>query len=674
MIDVEVYAFDGRSLGWERFRVGESPGSGFAGQVYRAEPEGRIRFDGGGVVRPVAIKVLKPRSRLKRLFRDLLFQLSFQTSYAPRLREESLRSGLAWQALLRAAAGIELGARSAVARPLGYFWDASLASFAEVHEWVDGRRTHYEADDGLLLRWLRREPDSTRSEIERKRTFMSALVNLCREIGATGLARQYEWYTLVSQANVLARRPPEAGEVVNPWSEFVAVDCRPGLAVPFFLPLSPAHLRIIRSGFPNGNLAHFDEVDFGKLAAYLADHQGEFGSLAGLVPRLVEDDRRYRAGLPGLWGFTKRSFFSEEHWRAVKAAAIEDRRRLGHISPSWSWRLNFSPSWFLVFFLLDRLPVLGLPLMRLAFHERYREHLWKYLTSPDYFKNAWEAWRAADLLDWSLEGRVSPERCERLAGSFPIYLFDKALLDWLPAGIQRLFSDAEARVCLARSWFLRPFSLVVSGEEREKWLAEILQEQSARGFLGEDQAMRLAQQAAEPRMQGFLRDTGFMLALEAMAKLLYLALAAFGLATRNFLPFSLAAFSPVSPSGLVRTAYVLAQLLAGLPGILRKWDGKLLLARMIGLAAAPWRGLGNLFALLEMFAYYSELSLLLGNVFISRMVATVPVLGGPGKLLEYWAFQAAYNFPLSVRRALLEYPGWMEKGSRERTPERARRR
>jgi hypothetical protein len=668
-----VFALDGRSLGVEHFRVGESPGSGFAGQVYRAEPEGRVRFDGEGVARPVAIKVLKPRSRLKRLFRDLLFQLSFQTSYAPRLREEALRSGLAWQALLRAAAGIELGDACTVARPLGYFWDAGLASFAEIHEWVDGRQTRYEADDGLLLRWLRRKPDSTRSEIERKRTFMSALVNLCRDIGATGLARQYEWYTLVSQANVLVRCPMGAGEAGSTGSEFVAVDCRPGLAVPFFLPLSPAHLRIILSGFPKGNLAHFDEVDFEKLAAYLAAHEEAFSPPPGLVARLVEDDRRYRAGLLGLWGFTRRGFLGKEHWRSVKAAAVEDRRRLGHISPAWARRLGASPAWFLVFFLLDRLPVLGLPLMRLAFDERCRRHLRKYLTSPDYFRNAWEAKRAADLLDWSQEGRVSPERCERLASSFPAYLFDKALLGWLPAGIQRLLSDAEARFCLVRAWFMRPFSLVVSGEEREKWLVEILQEQSARGFLGEDQAMRLAQQAAEPRMQGFLRDNGFMLALEVLAKLLYLALAIFGLATRNFLPFGLAAFSPVSPSGLVRAVYVLAQLLAGMPGILRTGDGRLLLARSIGLAAAPWRGLGNLFALLEMFAYYGELSLLLGNVFISRMVAAVPILGGQGKLLEYWAFQAAYNFPLSVRRALLGAPSWLGKGAVEGTPERARR-
>jgi hypothetical protein len=107
---------------------------------------------------------------------------------------------------------------------------------------------------------------------------------------------------------------------------------------------------------------------------------------------------------------------------------------------------------------------------------------------------------------------------------------------------------------------------------------------------------------------------------------------------------------------VARVGYVIAQLLADIPQILRDWDKKLLLTRGVGLAAAPWRGFGNLFALLEMFTYYSELSLLLGNKIISRMVAFVPVLGGTGKLLEYWAFQAAYNLPLSVKRAVLEIP------------------
>jgi hypothetical protein len=651
-ISVEVFSIDGCSLGLEHFRVGGNAGSGFAGQVYWALPDGRVHFysEVGGKTSPVAIKVLKPKSHWKRIFRDLLFQLSFQTSYAPRLREEALRTGLIWQALLRVAARLEFGAESAIAKPLGYYWDDALGSFAEVHEWVEGKTALYEADDEILLRMINREFGPPTSVMGRKKQFMGALARLCREIGATGLARQYEWYTFVSQANVLTRREKLEG------NEFTAVDCRPGLAVPFFLPLSPVHARIILAGLARGDLVHFDEVDFKKLDGYVNAHAAAFESFDGFIQRLKEDDRRYRAGLPGLWHAGKRNYFLKSRWMEVKSAAVEDRRKLGHVSDAWAGRLMAAGASFAPFLLFDRIPLFGPLLLRLLYDEKYRQHVRLTFSDAAYFKERFTARRAADLLSWYVGGRISAERCERLSSSTSVYLYDKLVLSWLPASAHRLLTDGGMRARLVQAWFVRPFSLMVNRREREKWFIEILREQVEKGVLGEDQISRLELQIREPRLQGFLRDLGFMLGLEVLAKFLYLALAGYGLTSRNFLPLGLAVLSPIPPSGVARVGYVIAQLLADIPQILRDWDKKLLLTRGVGLAAAPWRGFGNLFALLEMFTYYSELSLLLGNKIISRMVAFVPVLGGTGKLLEYWAFQAAYNLPLSVKRAVLEIP------------------
>ena len=108
---------------------------------------------------------------------------------------------------------------------------------------------------------------------------------------------------------------------------------------------------------------------------------------------------------------------------------------------------------------------------------------------------------------------------------------------------------------------------------------------------------------------------------------------------------------------MVRATYVLAQLAFDAPHIARHRDRRLLLSRVLGLIAAPWRVLGNLFAPLEMFAYYNDMSLLLGDYHISRLAAKVPVFGGRGKLLEYGVFNAIYNVPLSVRTALVERQG-----------------
>jgi hypothetical protein len=79
-----------------------------------------------------------------------------------------------------------------------------------------------------------------------------------------------------------------------------------------------------------------------------------------------------------------------------------------------------------------------------------------------------------------------------------------------------------------------------------------------------------------------------------------------------------------------------------------------LLTRALGTVSAPWRVVGNIFAPLEMFTYYNDMSLLLGDYYVSKMLNVIPVFGGEGKLLEHWAFQAAYNLPISVRRAVGE--------------------
>jgi len=48
------------------------------------------------------------------------------------------------------------------------------------------------------------------------------------------------------------------------------------------------------------------------------------------------------------------------------------------------------------------------------------------------------------------------------------------------------------------------------------------------------------------------------------------------------------------------------------------------------------------------------MSLLLGDYYVSKMIDVVPVFGGEGKLLEYWAFNLTYNLPLSIRRVILD--------------------
>jgi len=653
-IERSVYGLDGGYQGTSRFWIEHSPGSGFAGQVYRAVVETHANTDDRATdwTSPIAIKILRPRNRWKEAFRDLLFRLSYQAPYAPRLCEEALRCGLIWQALLCIAGQIEFDGAAVIARPLGYYWDDELASFAEIHEWIDGRAAVYQADPHMVSRWLRREPISPDSEMRRKRAFMDRLAALCREIGAIGLARQYEWYTFVSQANVLTRQGISTG-----LAEFVAVDCRPGLAVPFFLPLSPVHARIILDGLRRGSFAHFDEVDFSRLDAYVAAHAEAFRKAAGLIQQLKQDDACYRQGLPDLWHTRTLLLKDEKRKKAIKIAVIEDWRKTNMISPIEAMRIMNSSLRFLFSLVLCGIPIVGHPLLRLQAHEGYRQHLGQIIRRSGYRRAALDAMRATDLLTWQDEGRIAADRLTMLHGSMSHYLVEKLTLSWQPSAVHRFLTDPAARRALARSLIVNNIHLCLDRRYRECWLNAVIDEGAAKGVIDLEATALLRRQIGEARMESYVRDFAVAIGLDFVAKVFYLGLAAYGFSTRDFLPLAITALGPISPSGLVRAAYVLAQLAVDAPYIVRNRDGRLLLSRLLGLVTAPWRGLGNLFAPLEMFAYYNDMSLLLGDYHISRLTAKVPVLGGRGKLLEYGVFNAIYNVPLALRTTLVELQG-----------------
>lgn len=649
VITARVLSVDGQPLQALSFRIAASPGGGFAGQVYQAHPAGEWP---AGYPAALAIKVLRPRSGWKIFIRDALFWITFQTSFAPRLREPAVCSGLLWQTVLRAAAEDELHSAACVARPLGYFWDAGLASFVEVHEWVPSRAIRYEADDLLLMRWLKKTSQPAQTEMERKKVFMDRLAGLCRQLGASGLARQYDWYTLISQANVLTRDDePDAGQAL------CAVDCRPGLAFPFFLPLSPAHLRICLQGLWQGRLAHFDESDLSRLEAYLAERPALASRLAGAASRLRTEDAAYRAGLPDLWQRGAQLLFDPHRRQVVRVAAVEDWLRTNRIDAQSAGVLSHNAFAFTGACLLQAVPLCGPLLIRLAAHSAYRRHILEILRSRLYRLSWLYASRVRDLAEWEACKRLSPDRATRLRSSILAYLAEKITCAWLPPGLHRLLVDPAAR---RRFWdrnLLQPLRLLTRHEARVAWLQSIIQFELERGVLEDERAAALRDQASQPQMKSFLRDLGFAAGLDVFSRLVYLILGFYALSTGDFLPLGLAALGPVPPSGPLRALYILALLVGDLLSLLRRRRvnraGRLILARIGALLLAPWRGIGNLFPVMEMSAYYPRLSLLLADFYIEQAIDSIPVLGGRGKLLEYWAFQTCYNLPMSFKRLIL---------------------
>jgi hypothetical protein len=649
-VEADVFSPSGQHIGLEIFVIQAYAGSGFAGQVYRASPVGGVlRSTAGiGATQPVAIKILKPKSRWKRVFRDLLYYCSYQTSYTPRLREPAVRSGLIWQELLRAAAKIEFGFASAVARPLGYYWDNEQTSYVEVHDWIEGRPVCYEADDEIFLNRNRGVGKPARTEMARKKRFMLAMVNLCNQIGAVGLARQYEWYTLVSQANVLSRAKP-AGDGL----EFTGIDFRPGLAVPFFLPLSPVHLRMALNGIRRGVFVHFDEVDFERLDKFVADNSKAHASLSRLCRQLKQDDQRYRSSSPDLWhaGFQRLS--NPEIRGAIAHGLVQDWCKLDGVTSDTALRLQRNPLAFLLFYLLNLIPLVGGFFQRILGSARYRRHLKYLILDRVYFAEVFAASKSCDLLAWLDDARISESRLKTLARSNLFYFLNKVVLSWLPSRLHRLVSDGEVFRRYLFDLVVHPIRLLVKAEYRKVWLTDIIHWQHKRGIVTLSQMDELLEQVAEAHRQGFIRDLGFTIGLEIFSKLVYALLAAYGVSSGDFVPFAITVLGPVPPSGFVRTGYVLFLLIWEFPRMIRQEGNKLFLTRALGLLIAPWRVVGNFFAPFEMFVYCPDLSLLLADYYVSSMVGAIPVLGGRGQLLEYWAFQLVFNVPLSLRKQVL---------------------
>ena len=584
----------------------------------------------------VAIKLLRPRNALKERFRDALFHLSVQTTFAPRLQEDAVQAGLIWQRLLGRAYEAEGGNPAAIVRPLGYFWDEELFSFAEIQTWVEGRPSRHEPDDQLIQRWLGLSHTPPNNEIDRQRNFMARITRLCYQIGAIGLARQYEWLTLVSQANVL-----KCAEISSPSSEFTAVDFRPGLAIPFFLPLSPAHARIIWQGFLRGVLVHFDEIDLPRLDAYLEEHLDAFTEFAPLVEHLKKAEARYRAGLPDLW---------HRVWKRtqplVRQPAITNWQKLGLMDVEEARYLHGARR-FYFYLLLDNLPLFGHIVLRWLGNGIYREHWRRLLTQSAYRREGLKVMQGHDLANWVITKRVPLDTAKHLADRQSPYLFHKFALGFLPASAHRFLTDPSQRADWGQR-FLHPFRLLADKNYQTAWFLQIIQAQADKGVVSADTASRLKDRIGEPFMRGFLWDLSFTVGLDVLARLFYLFLAVYGLVTEEFWLLILTFLGPISPSGIVRVFYLFVQLLVGAPRMVRHRDRRLLMTRLVSLAIAPWRMVGNLFVPFAMLAYDHEMSFLFADYFVTKMVNRIPVLGGPDKLLAHWVFQWTYNFPLSL--------------------------
>ena len=639
--------------GHGRFRIEAFVGGGFAGQVYRCAVE-QLELDGdaeGNMALRVgdtcAIKIMVPAGGFARRFRDLLYWLGFQAAFSAQVNRAACRSGLLWTKLARIAGGEILGAPDAVADAYASFYDAGLGAYGEIREWVTGRAWRLESDTQPRLRrqWRTIDPRETDSpEYVAKRRFMHRLVRLLHDMGAPELARQYEWWTLKSQPNVMKR----TGQDGDPAAGLCAVDFRAGLVLLPFLPMSPRDFGLILEGLGRLSLVQFDRCDFRRLRAFAGEHEA-LRPCTGMIDRLQEYDTVYRRAMPDVTHQGHRLLYDSALRADVRNGLAEGYLAKGVIDEACVARLPARPLRFFLFQFLGIVPVLGRTLRKIWGHALYRRHAGRMLASKTYFMASCRAriWRR--LIEWHRAGRTGEAETRRLADCPSSYWVQRLTLGFLPAFLHRWIAQPGYVWGRVRDWwkFMRRF--YKDGVFREQWLRDIIETGHRAGMLRDDERDTLLAQTDDPYVAKYLKCVAVHLATLPVTQIISVIsggaimiwLMASGRrdwqdATKVF-AYVLVAFqaTPISPGSICRGLYV----------VYLMWREKDFGDYVVAAPLSFVKYIGYLAFPIQMAATYPVLSRFMASRWATSAVHIVPVFGEKGALFEHFVFDMFFNYP-----------------------------
>ena len=634
-------------------------GGGFAGQVYRVRldrldlSEGAI--DGLEPGRCYAVKILIPPSRFARFFRNTIYGIAYQGAFSAQINFAAARAGVLWQKLVRRGARVRFGSDNTVVDTHATFYDSTLGAFAEINEWVEGRIWRFETDDELFRR-RRFKPrsqsidvatSSSREYLE-KRFFMAQLVDLLHEMGAPELARQYEWWTMKSQPNVL-RRTDSSDEHHN---GLVAIDFRAGLALLPFLPMSPADFKLILRGLFRGHLVQFDRGDMAQLESFIAEHRAEFDDLLPALDELREMEPLYRDSLLDITHHRFRLLLDRSLRRSIGDGFVQGWLCRGVVDEEHATRLRRSRLAFASFRVAGALPVLGRGLRKLWGNTNLRKHVRQQLTSWRYSLRSARARQAEILVEWYRRGRVNERRAISLLDRPVAFWTQRFALGWLPGKLHRFLTDwAFARVAIKHA-FTYPIRFYRDAEFRVQWLTDTVRTGTKEGMLTEQEQDRILATVGDPFIKKYLKCVAVHICTLPVTQVVSIAVAIyvmlrFGRTWEEALAYAAAVLVlfqviPISPGSLVRGFYVVYLMIRE-----RNWrDYK------VAVMFSFWKYIGYLAFPIQMVARFPDLSRFMAGHRAAHMVHIVPVFGERGALLEHWVFDVLFNLPISLRRKL----------------------
>ncbi len=642
------------------FEVDKFVGGGFAGQVYRVkliEIDGNRTksFDGLKVGNLYAIKILVPPSGFALAFRNFIYWLAFQGSFAAQTQFAAARAGVLWQKLIRRGAKILFGDENSVVDTYATFFDENIGSYGEVNEWVEGRNWNFEIDDEIFKRkkWKKLDELPTDGSVKsfeylEKRKFMQKFVNLLHEIGAPEFARQYEWWTMKSQPNAL-KRIDTNGKVAG---GITAIDFRAGLALLPFLPMSPGDIKLIFSGLFHGRIVQFDRGNLKKLEKFVQEHAEEFADLMPAFEELKVREKEYRESQPDLTHQGIKLIYKRSLRKSVKKGIIRGWLTRRIIDKTHAEKLEKSGLKFLLFYLIGIFPVLGKFVRRLWGNGQYRQHIKNNLFKRDYLRRTLRAKAAHALVDWYRDGRVTEQRAFKLTQRLFSFWLQKVFLSWLPPSWHRFLTDKTFAWESTKYAVTYPIRFYRDAEFRETWLLQNVEAGHREGMLTDEEAEHIRDNVKDPFIQKYLKCVAVHVATLPITQVISViaavyAMIAFGQTWQEGLMYAgaiLAAFqaTPISPGSLVRGTYVL-YLMVKERDVKDYW---------IAAVISFWHYIGYLGFPIQMVARFPALSRLMAGRWATNIVHIIPVFGERGALLEHWVFDLFFNVPISLRKIM----------------------
>jgi len=639
------------------FIIEKFVGGGFAGQVYKAKLS-KIDNQNNNIKGLVtgsvyAIKIIKPPSTFSLKFRNFLYLLGFQGTFSPQVNHSAIRANVLWQKLIRRGAKIYFGSENVIVDTYAIFYDTKLSSFGTINEWVEGRIWRLELDDNIFNRWKIDENGNLLSnnnspEYVTKRFFMKNLVKLFHDMGASELARQYEWWTTKSQPNVLKR----IDETSNPGDGLIAIDFFAGLALLPFLPMSPVDFKLIFKGILRGRLVQFDKGNTKTLENFCKEHDSEFKDYECIIDELKGEDKKYRESLFDITYHQFKLITNSKLRKSIKQGTLTAWKNLDYIDGNHQEYLKKSSFAYLFFLIISIIPFAGKLILKIYGNEIYRKRVTRNFKSWRYFCRTLRAKRIERIIHWHQKDRLSDERAFLLSKKPFRFIYEMILYSWLPSKWHRFIAEPYYAFNSIKEAITFSYKLLTKPDFREQWLIEQIKTGQKEGILSAAEEVLITNQVKDPFIQKYLKCLAVHICTLPITQVVSIVIAVyaffkFGTSFHESLVYAagiLAVFQvlPVSPGSIVRGLYVF-YLIIRERNIKNYWVAAII---------SFWHYIGYLGFPIQMVAKYPALARFMAGNWARNMVGKIPIFGEKGGLMEHIVFDFFFNLPLTIRRKI----------------------